>query len=66
MKGNIYRYRVLGYIEVPSESGNTEYVGCGSAQFFCDTSNEAVNAVKSMMENFPACTYFTIARGEWR
>lgn len=66
MNGNIYRYRVMGYIEVPSESGNIEYLSYAPAITLCDETSEAMESIKTMMENFPACTHFTVTRGAWK
>lgn len=66
MNGNIYRYRVMGYIEIPSESGSIEYVSYAPAITQCDEPSEAMESIKTIMESFPACTHFTVTRGVWR
>lgn len=63
---NIYRYRVTGYIEVPSNSGDTEFVSFAPAHNLCDEPSEALESIKTMMEDFPACTHFTVTRGAWK
>lgn len=63
---DIFRYRVMGYIEVPSTSGNIEFVSYAPAIVLCNEVSEASERIKDMMSDFPACTHFTITRGAWK